>query len=79
MSRTIQRIKIKRVKIPIIDEAMPQRELMIVPMIPPKKIVPVLWIPARIAEASERIPRETIGEKSKLPILRKDQFLKSPM
>ena len=71
MRRTIQRIKSKSVKIPMIDEAIPQRDERIVPRIPPKKILPVCWIPARIAEASERSPSETIGEKSILPILRK--------
>ena len=63
----------------MIDEAMPHKEFKIVPRIPPKKIAPVRCIPARIAEASERIPKETIGEKSIFPILRKLIFLKSPM
>ena len=64
-------MKIKRVKIPTIEEAMPQSEERIVPSIPPRKILPVCCTPARIAETSERMPRETIGEKSILPIRKK--------
>ena len=55
----------------IIDEAIPQIELRIVPRILPKEITPVPSIPERIAEASERTPSETIGEKSMFPMRRK--------
>ena len=71
IERTIQRINIKSVKMPMIEEAMLHIVLKIVPSILPNEITPVPSIPERIAEASERIPRETIGEKSILPIRKK--------
>lgn len=49
---------------------------MIVAKIPPKNILPVLLMPLKIEDASERIPIDKIGEKSTLPKTKRPFLLK---